>query len=141
MADLHNQPEPEGPGHRERGMRRVFTATRWTVAAAAAGSAALGLTYVSLAPGVTGAPAPASAPTRSMLPAEVTCTQQPAAPAPANTPPRGDKEQGRDDYEELAAPALSAATPQSTVTCTTLSPPAQAPAPTHQMPQTRTGAS
>jgi hypothetical protein len=143
MADLHNPPEPEGPARREQGMRRVSTATRWTFAAAAAGSAALGLTYVNLAPGASGAPAPAPG-------TPTACTQRPTPPAgavPSTTPPRGDREHegdGEDDGERAvpaAAPAPGTAAPQTTVTCTPLTPPAQAPATTQQAPQTRTGAS
>ncbi|MFD0274185.1 hypothetical protein ACFVHB_09785 [Kitasatospora sp. NPDC127111] len=145
MADLPNPPEPDGPTRRDHGIRRVSTATRWTVAAAAAGSAALGLTYANLTPGTSGAPAPA----QGTPPTAVACTQQPAAPAPATTtdaPTRGGRaqEDGEDDEERAvpaAAPAPSTATPQPTVTCTPLTPPAQAPAPTQQAPQTRTGAS
>ncbi|MFD0274597.1 hypothetical protein ACFVHB_11920 [Kitasatospora sp. NPDC127111] len=138
MADLPNPPEPEGPARREHGIRRVSTATRWTVAAAAAGSAALGLTYPNLTPGTSGTPAPA----QGTPPTTLTCAQQLAPAGTTATPSRGGQEQddGGDD-EERALPAPGTTTPQNTVTCTPLVSPAQAPAPTQQAPQTRTGAS
>ncbi|HET9118575.1 MAG TPA: hypothetical protein VFN75_10980, partial [Pseudonocardiaceae bacterium] len=71
----HHDASDAGPGadptqRRQQGLRRVGAATKWTVAAAAAGSAVLGMTYAQLLPG---APAPGPA----------------ALSAPATAPPSG----------------------------------------------------
>ncbi|MEU9075252.1 hypothetical protein [Kitasatospora sp. NPDC048538] len=156
MADPHTDSEPEGGSvqRREHGMRRVSTVTRWTVAAAAAGSAALGLAYTQLLPGTSATPA--AAPATGGLPAsDPACTQPAPAPTGAPTPVTrresddgderaadGQGERASDDSEQGTAQVQPvAATCPSGTTAPGLNPPTQPPAPAQQAPQTRTGAS
>ncbi|MEV6019246.1 MULTISPECIES: hypothetical protein [unclassified Streptomyces] len=118
--DFQPKPPPAGsPLARDRGLRRGRRLTRWIAVAAVAGAAALGGVYTHLLPGGQASPAPAvpSAPNPT--------TSSSAAPAGQ----RAEHGEGGDD--DGAAPATPS-TPQ---------PPAQPPAPSHQQPQTTTGAS
>lgn len=152
MSDPHthpaSEPDPGAVRRRDQGLRRTSNATRWSFAAAAAGTAALGLTYLNLIPGSSGTPAaPTQAPaTAGQAASGWSCTTT-TAPAPAPAAARQVDEEGRaaggnDDRAAASAPA-----PQTTTTCVSqsgsqgLTPPGQPPAATQQAPQTRTGAS
>ena len=80
MADptVHHRPPGDPAPRRDRGLRRVSAATRWTVAAAAAGTAALGLTYTHLLPGTS----PAAAAGQGAQQSTASCVPQPSAVAP-----------------------------------------------------------
>jgi len=153
MAEPNAYHETDGDSvlRRERGMHRVSNATRWTAAAAAAGTAVLGLTYTHLLPGKGQVPVSAQGGQQTV------CVQQ-APAAAATTAARGTPREIDGDAEEGGAgekgdkaaddgsrntttvqPAV-AACPAGTV-ANGLTPPAQAPSPAQQAPQTRTGAS
>ncbi|MEU8619156.1 hypothetical protein [Streptomyces sp. NPDC048623] len=155
--DFRPTPAPASSSYaRDRGLRRSRRTTRWIAVTAAAGAAALGVTYSRLLPGGSASPAPANAP-----------VQNPTAPTAATTgqdddgqesdendeddngygEDRDDEEYGEEEGEAGRAapatqpaprsPAPQAPAPQSPVP----QPPAQPPAPTQQQPQTTTGAS
>ena len=154
MADpnLHHETDGYSVQRRDQGLRRVSAATRWTVAAAAVGTAALGVTYTHLLPGKSSGAAAAQGAQQSTA----NCVLQPAAvvPAPAAAPaPHRDHEKG-DEGENASDDEGS---PNTVITATALQPPvivcptggttngltapAQPPAPGQKAPQTRTGAS
>ena len=64
MADpnVHHETDGGSVQRRDHGLRRVSIATRWTVAAAAVGTAALGVTYTHLLPGTAPATAAPTTP-------------------------------------------------------------------------------
>ncbi|WNZ09916.1 hypothetical protein [Streptomyces sp. 11x1] len=127
---------------RDRGLRRSRRITRWIVAAAVTGAAALGSLYTHLLPGSSASPVPSSP-----------SPHNPAVSSPGSTKTgpedRGDsarddaddehegehedEDEGEDEGEDDAGTApASRPAPQ---------PPAQPPAPTRQQPHTTTGAS
>jgi hypothetical protein len=136
-------PDPDAVRRRDHGLRRASNATRWSFAAAAAGTAALGLTYLHLLPG-SAMRASAPAPAQAGQPAVGwTCTTTTAlASTPAQVRQAGDEHQNGESDDHTRAPA-----PTPITTCVSkavgpgLTPPGQAPAATQQAPQTRTGAS
>jgi hypothetical protein len=148
MSDHHTRPATEpDPGavrRRDKGLRRTSSATRWSFAAAAAGTAALGLTYLNLIPGNSTTPAttPPSA-QAGQLGTGWTCTTT-TAPAAATARQVDDEGRSAGESDDWVAPAPA---PQTTTTCVSqtggqgLTPPGQPPAATQQAPQTRTGAS
>ena len=145
MADpnVHHRAPGDPAPRRDRGLRRVSAATRWTVAAAAAGTAALGLTYTHLLPGTS----PATAAGQGAQQSAAACVPQPSALAPTPAPVAAQvTHREKDDEGENAADAedgrnTSTATAVQAPATVCLTPPAQPPAPGQQAPQTRTGAS
>jgi hypothetical protein len=151
MSDPHShpasEPDPGAVRRRDEGLRRTSNATRWSFAAAAAGTAALGLTYLNLIPGSSGTPAAAPAPAAAGQAASGwSCTTTTnATPTPAAARQVG--EEGRSAGESDDRATVPAPAPRTTTTCVSRSgsqgftPPGQPPAATQQAPQTRTGAS
>jgi hypothetical protein len=149
MSDPHAhpafEPDPDAVRRRDHSLRRASNATRWSFAAAAAGTAVLGVAYLHLIPGTSTAPAAPAPAQTGQTASGWTCTST-TAPAPAPTALRQvDDKNGTNG--EGAAPAAPATTPRTTTTCVTrsgspgLTSPGQPPATTQQPPQTRTGAS
>ncbi|MET7479300.1 hypothetical protein ABZT17_33745 [Streptomyces sp. NPDC005648] len=118
-------PPPGAARARDRGLTRIRGLTAWIVGAAVAGAAALGAVYTHVLPGSSAAPAPGG---------PVGGNPAVSSPSPSaaghgsggDDQGEGDGERG-DDSGATARPGLR--------------PPAQAPAPTVQQPQTTTGAS
>jgi hypothetical protein len=151
MSDPHthpaSEPDPGAVRRRDQGLRRTSNATRWSFAAAAVGTAALGVTYLNLIPGNSGTPAAAPAPvTAGQAVNGWTCTTT-TAPASAPAAARQADAERRSAGESDDRAAAPAPVPQTTTTCVArsggqgLTPPGQPPAATQQAPQTRTGAS
>lgn len=119
----------EAARRRDRGERRVRLTTRWAVAAAVAGTAALGAGYAHAIPGSSAKPAPST--------------------PPATAPSGGAGSQVTPDHSPTAAPGGSASAKPSAPSKSAkqakpsggLRTPAQPPAPTKQPPQTTSGGS
>ena len=144
MADpnAHHETDDDYVLRRDRGFRRVSSATRWTVAAAAVGTAALGLIYTHLLPGTS--------PAQGAQQNAAACVQQPSAvapaPAAAQVTHREKDDEGENVADDEGSRNTTAATstvqqPTPTVCPGGLTPPAQPPAAGKQAPLTRTGAS
>ncbi|MFL6110318.1 MAG: hypothetical protein ACJ786_03060 [Catenulispora sp.] len=155
MAEPNDHRDTDGESvlRRERGLRRVSTTTRWTVAAAAAGTAALGLTYTHLLPGASAATSARSSAPSGRPAAGTACVQPAPALVPAPAPiSRGDGDEEGDrhddgDSADDAGDRIAGAVQPAAAVCpggaaNGLTPPAQPPtAAVRQAPQTRTGAS
>jgi hypothetical protein len=139
------EPDPDAVRRRDHSLRRASNATRWSFAAAAAGTAVLGVAYLHLIPGTSTAPAaPAPAQTGQSASGWTCTTTTAPAPAPAAARQVDDESGTNGGGTARAAPATTA---QTTTTCVArsggpgLRAPGQPPAATQQLPQTRTGAS
>lgn len=148
MSDPHTRPapapapDPDAVRRREHVLRRASNATRWSFAAAAAGTAALGLTYMHVLPGSSATPSSVPAPVQTEQPVggwSCTTTTVPA-PAPAQVRPAGDEQQSGESDDRAPAPTPTTTCVSSAVG-SGLVRPGQPPAVTQRAPQTRTGAS